>query len=146
MTSPNDQNEEFHFTLDAERTAGAAEARHLARQHFDFEDDDVEAVHLVAFSEIVQNAIHAHLHDGIEQPIEVTFTADPPMWSVVDHARGFDIESVLDKPPPPTTAASGRGLLIAKAFVPAIQIQSGLTGTTVRLPLSGARWVRLPDA
>lgn len=117
------------------------EATHRVRTEtrdlFVFRDDAAAAQLLTAVTEMVQNAVSAHIAASDEQPIEVTFVADPPSCRVADTGPGFGWETVTESTPDPTSP-SGRGLLIATAFVPGLTLTSGPDGTTVELPFEGA--------
>lgn len=126
------------FDLDVEPTTRASRVViDRTRRLFRFESVDSEAEHLTAISEIVQNAVEAHRSAGLDHPVQIMFSLDPPAVRVVDHGGGFIWTGTPPSAPDPT-AVSGRGLLIATAFVPDLQVRSDTRGTDVLIPLSGA--------
>ena len=130
--------QQFRLTL-APTNRASPLARDEARRLFDFDDDDTAARLLTALSEVVQNAVDAHIGVPTEQHIELTFSANPPRSRVVDFAGGFDWETVRNSTPAPDSM-TGRGLLLARAFVPDLTITTCTNGTTVELPFAGSVW------
>lgn len=114
-------------------------ARAEARRRFDFGDDSVESELLTALTEIVQNAVGAHIDADNDRQIDITFFADPASCRVVDSGPGFDWEKIRNSRPDPS-CPTGRGLLISMAFVPGMIVTTGPSGTTIDLPFDGATW------
>lgn len=133
-----EQPDRFEFSVSPTNEA-THHARVEARRCFDFDDDSVAAQLLTALTEVVQNAVGAHIDAGNGRHIDVTFAADPPECRVVDSGHGFDWDTVRDSTPDPS-CPTGRGLLISMAFVPTMTVTTGPSGTTVELPFEGATW------
>lgn len=97
--------------------------------------DDGESAYLVALTEIVSNAIDEHARSGIDSPISMAVRLAADAGVVVTNcARGADESG--DSLPHGETAA-GRGLVLARAFVPGLDVESSSNGWTVTLPLAG---------
>lgn len=125
-------------------------SRSVVRRVVTFRDADAESSFLVALTEIVANAIDEHVRIGRDTPVvlDVRF-GNEEMVQVTDSGDGFD-------PTVPATPAAahvadsdaselserGRGLLLARALVPAIEIETSTDGTVVTLPLAGFGIIR----
>ena len=97
-----------------------------------FGSTDDESELMIAVSEIAHNAVSAQ-SVVTDRPIEIAVDGLPPTVSITDHAGGF--VPPPSSTPPAVDSTSGRGLLLARAFVPAMEILATHDGTTVRLPM-----------
>lgn|GEM_PF-2305245 len=121
-------------------------ARAMVRRVTTFASDDAESSFLIALTEVVSNAVDEHRDAGVVDPVVMTIDYESAeVVYVTDRGRGFDDRSML----PPTgmadveeTDQSGRGLALARAFVPGIKFDSDDSGTTVSLPMVGIGIVR----
>ncbi|MGA9277030.1 ATP-binding protein [Ilumatobacter sp.] len=121
-------------------------SRSTVRRVVTFRDSDAESTFLVALTEIVANAVDEHARLGVDRPIvlEVRFGSDE-LVRVIDSGEGFST-ALRSVPPIPIDGGEpdqrGRGLLLARALVPAIAFESSRTGTVVTLPFAGFGIVR----
>jgi len=117
-------------------------ARSLIRRITTFVSDDAESSYLVALTEVIGNAVDEHGAAGLDAPILVVVDyEDADVVRVIDQGRGMS-EQDRARTPAETTAESGRGLALARAFVPDMTFDTSDTGTTVTLPLAGLGIIR----
>jgi len=117
-------------------------ARSLVRRITTFASDDAESSFLIALTEVVGNAVDEHRAAALATPIvNVVDYDEHDVVRVVDQGRGMGA-NVRSTPPPSAAAESGRGLALARAFVPDMTFDSSDAGTTVTLPLAGLGIIR----
>jgi len=117
-------------------------ARSVIRRITTFESDDAQSSFLVALTEVIGNAMDEHVRMDIAEPITLSVRCDSTdVVSVSDLGAGYDMTDESSAPDDPTHQ-SGRGLALARAFVPAMGVVSSDVGTTVTLPLVGLGIVR----
>lgn len=114
--------------------AFAALIAQAARQIGASEDDEVDL--MIAVMEAVNNAIvHGNSEDTnkkIHMKIEVT-PGTLTVW-IRDEGPGFEPKNVPDPLAPQNVLhASGRGLLMMKAFMDEVDIRPAMTGTLVKM-------------
>lgn len=113
--------------------------RSVVKSVVTFPGVDAQSGFLVAVSEVFTNAVHAHQRARTDREIEIEIlVGDPTVVRVRDHGSGFPFDGSGDRRAPDPTIESGRGLLIARAFVPDLSIDTGSDGTTVTLPVPTA--------
>lgn len=134
----SERGRQFHFSLFPDNRASFL-ARDEVRRLFDFADDETAMGVLTALTEVVQNAVNAHIGVPTDRHIEITFDGEPPRGRVVDFAGGFDWEIVRNTTAAPNST-TGRGLRLAQAFIPDLTVTTGTDGTTVELPFGGSSW------
>ena len=125
------------------RPVSIAVGRSTIRRIVTFRDEDAESSFLVAFTEIVSNAIDEHRRIGSDATIRVEIRSGAEESVVVsDAGEGID-ERAADRSEAPTpTTERGRGLALANAFVPDLDLDPSSSGTTATLPLAGFGIVR----
>lgn len=98
------------------------EATELARaRHFVLsvlEPIDVDALFLVAVSELITNAIEEHRKLQIPDPVSISVDPESVTVYVADRGRGFDPSARPDRD---NLGVRGRGLLIAEAVAPGLR-------------------------
>jgi len=105
------------------RLFAAASAR-----HFGIDEERVEDLK-VAISEACTNAMKAHRHSGLGDPIRVIATPDPGgvRFAVVDAGAGFDPPEALveaeDDAPPSGITEGTLGLALIGALFPGAEIE-----------------------
>lgn len=120
-------------------------SRSTIRRLVTFRGDDAESSFLVAVTEIVANAIDEHVRLGISAPVELTIRYGPSdVVEVSDsgHGLGEQTEAPQVTDSDGYQLERGRGLALARAFVPDLTVVSGDDGTTATLPLVGFGIVR----
>ena len=118
--------------------------RSVVRRIVTFRNSDAESSFLVAFTEILANAIDEHERSGLSSTISVEITRTPiEAVRVKDSGSGIDTAN-LDQGPTATNEADstsvserGRGLALAHAFIDDIDFETSSTGTVVTMPLRG---------
>lgn len=136
LTTPQPPDKGFAVALPAALDS-IATARSIVRRVTSFTDDDAESSFLVALTEIVANAIDEHQRLCTEAAVVLTLSLDgDPVVSISDQGAGIANDGSVAAAPE-ATSESGRGLALARAFVPALVIESSAEGTTVSLPLGG---------
>ncbi len=120
--------------------------RSVIRRIVTFRDSDAESSFLVAFTEIIANAIDEHQRLALDERIVVEITRGAvEAVRVADAGEGFDVSDVSAAGAPSTAGAvseRGRGLALARAFVSDMELDSSSSGTSVLLPLPGFGIVR----
>lgn len=126
------------------RPISIAVARSAVRRVTTFVDDDASSAFLVALTEIISNAIDEHVRLELDDAFTVAMIiGDVDLVVVSDRGDGMDIEAPSGHTATqPVRDESGRGLSIARAFVPNIAFESGPRGTVATLPLEGFGIVR----
>ncbi|MEM9041326.1 MAG: ATP-binding protein [Actinomycetota bacterium] len=109
--------------------------RSVVRRVVDFDTFDEQSGFLVAVGEVFTNAVAAQRRAPVREPIRVVVSLGVDRCiRIEDQGNGFP--GVGDEPTaPPEPVAMGRGLLIARAFVPDLTIVSSTAGTSVTLPI-----------
>lgn len=121
-----------------------AVGRSVVRRVVVFRDDDAQSSFMVALTEILTNAVDEHRRRDVVHPVRLYVTGGAKeSVTVLDAGGGFDSSSA------PSTVAfiadppqRGRGLALARAFVPMMTIESTTSGTVATLPLHGFGIVR----
>ncbi|WP_420451904.1 ATP-binding protein [Ilumatobacter sp.] len=136
-----DGDDDDWFCLELPPLAVAATvARSAIRRVFTFDDPDRESSFLVALTEIVTNAIDEHRVHAPDRAVVVEVGLGRfPEVRVIDEGRGLDLtdtDDVAGEGPAPTDQ-TGRGLALARAFVPSLSFVTSPNGTTAILPLDG---------
>lgn len=117
-------------------------ARSLMRRITTFVSDDAQSSFLIALTEVVGNAVDEHRAAGLDAPIVVIVDyGDADVVQIVDRGRGMRAD-VRPGAPASTSSDSGRGLALARAFVPDMTFDTSAAGTTVTLPLAGLGTIR----
>lgn len=121
-----------------------AVARSAVRRVTTFVDGDAASAFLVALTEIISNAIDEHVRLELEDGFTVEMIIGAvDLVVVTDRGGGIDVEALMrDAGTQPVSDESGRGLSIARAFVPNLAFESGPDGTIATLPLEGFGIVR----
>jgi len=117
-------------------------ARSMVRRITTFASDDAESSFMVALTEVVGNAVDEHRTIGVTAPVIMVVTYEgPEVIRIIDAGRGIrsDVETA---PPSDASDESGRGLALARAFVPDMDFSVTGSGTTVTLPLAGLGIIR----
>lgn len=131
----------FHVSLPP-TDVSVAIARSMIRRIAVFASEDAESSFLVALTEVVGNAVDEHRNTGIADPVSLVVQyGNIDVVRVVDSGRGIDL---IDRSTSRSTTSdqSGRGLTLARAFVPGMTFDTTGNGTTVSLPLTGLGIVR----
>lgn len=110
--------------------------RSVIRRVVQFDTFDEQSGFLVAVGEVFTNAVAAQRRSAVRGPVRVVVGLGPDRFiRVEDRGAGFPGAGI--EPETPTDpVATGRGLLIARAFVADLEILSSSTGTSVTLPIS----------
>ena len=117
-------------------------ARSMVRRITTFVSDDAESSFLVALTEVIGNAVDEHRDAKIIEAVVMVVSYDEvDVVHVIDSGRGF-VADTDHLSPPPVSEQSGRGLTLARAFVPDMSFDTSESGTTVSLPLSGLGIIR----
>ncbi len=118
--------------------------RSVIRRIVTFRDSDAESSFLVAFTEILANAVDEHRRLGLEETIAVEITQGPTesvrvidAGSGIRNAGGDGMDAAAD-----SVSERGRGLALARAFVEDLELESSTEGTAATLPLKGFGIVR----
>jgi serine/threonine-protein kinase RsbW len=116
-------------------------ARAAVRRTFRFRNEDAESSFLVALTEIVTNAVAEHRRLEIDFPVRLTIVlSEAPFVAIADRGAGLDPRRARDDGAdvvPEPEVEAGRGLIVARGFVPTLEFETGPDGTTARLPLAG---------
>lgn len=116
--------------------------RSLLRRITTFVSDDAESSFLIALTEVIGNAVDEHRARGLDAPVVIVVDYDDVDGvRIVDQGRGMSVDERAGAPAP-VSAESGRGLALARAFVPDMTFDSSTSGTTVTLPLAGLGIIR----
>ncbi len=119
-----------------------AVGRAVIRRVVTFRETDAESSFLVAFTEIMTNAVDEHARRSSDAPIVVEIEQAPrDLVRVIDSGSGMTDESLASSPPD-GSVERGRGLALARAFVDDIAFESTPSGTIVSLPLAGFGIIR----
>lgn len=122
-------------------TFSVAIARSVVRRSFQFLTPEAESSFLIALTEVVVNAIDEHRRLSLDDPVTVMLQlGDEPSVIVTDRGSGFDLKRTLataERHTPGPESEAGRGLTIARAFVPRLSFETDQTGTTATLPTGG---------
>ena len=107
-----------------------------------FDDDESESSFMVALTEITTNAVDEHARLGLQDPVVVELClGNEPQVSVRDSGEGLDRDRASDDSHedllPPPEVETGRGIIVARAFVPELRYETGAHGTKAILPLRG---------
>lgn len=126
-----------------------AVGRSVIRRIVTFRDDDATSSFLIAFTEIMANALDEHRRLSSNAPIIVEIEQAPDeIVRVSDSGSGMPTSSEPSTSRPGEASTSGakfergRGLAIARAFVDGLEFQSSSAGTQVTLPLVGYGIIR----
>ncbi len=128
--------------------ASIAIARSAVRRVVAFRNDDACSSFLISLTEILSNAIDEHVRIDSELPVLVAIeSGERDTVSVRDAGHGFDPTAHTAQSPGAERLESevrerGRGIALARAFVPALVLRSGPDGTEATLPLDGLGIVR----
>jgi len=115
--------------------SGLGEARDFVRPMLNGRDADSDTLFLIAFTEVVVNAIDAHAAAGSNESIVIWIDTADRVIEVADRGAGFDPakRTVAD-----VDATNGRGLDIISALVPeAMWRPNAPQGTVCVLPYGG---------
>ncbi|MEP6296059.1 MAG: ATP-binding protein [Ilumatobacter sp.] len=119
-----------------------AVGRAVLRRVVTFRDPDAESSFLIAFTEIMTNAVDEHVRLASDRPIVVEIEQTPhDLVRVNDSGAGMSDESLVTSAPD-GSVERGRGLALARAFVDDIAFESSPSGTIVSLPLAGFGIIR----
>lgn len=141
MTARTATDSRFTVGL-APEPSSIAIARSIVRRLTVFVSDDAASSYLTALTEVLANAIDEHQAAEVDADIVMTVVFGERDWvSVADRGRGLD-HSTRPNPPGPPRPDSDRGLILARAFVERLALESTAQGTTATLPLSGHGIVR----
>lgn len=125
------------------RTVSIACGRSIVRRVVTFRSDDAASAFLIAFTEIFANAIDEHARIGSDESITVgVHIGEPDRIEVTDAGDGIEAQPDVSRSDRRRPSERGRGLALARAFVPTLSIETGPTGTSVTLPLEGLGIVR----
>lgn len=118
--------------------------RAMVRRTVAFRDDDAASTFLVALTEILGNAIDEHDRIGSFAPVVVTIeSAERDVVHVRDAGAGLAASAGVEAADGADACDErGRGILLARAFVPMMELLSGPGGTRATLPLDGLGVVR----
>ncbi len=120
-----------------------AVGRAVLRRIVTFRDPDAESSFLIAFTEIMANAVDEHARLSSDAPIIVEIEQMPhDLVRVADAGSGMNDEWLASSSPPDGSVERGRGLALARAFVGDIAFESSSSGTIVSLPLAGFGIIR----
>ncbi len=109
-----------------------AVGRAIVRRLVEFGSNDLQSSYLVAFTEVVANAIDEHQRRGITDAITVSARyGERPAIEVADCGGGVP----PTRAEPEAFAERGRGLALARAFVERLDLTVDERGTTATLPL-----------
>lgn len=136
-----DQDEPEGFAIELPPTDIAMSvARSAVRRVIEFDGQDAESSFLVALTEIVANAIDEHRRSAPDDRVvvDVRLTSDAVV-TVRDRGVGLKAELASGSSVVATLPEneSGRGLSLARSFVPDLEFVVDDTGTSAILPLSG---------
>ena len=135
-----------HIGLDLPaRAVSIAVGRSVIRRVVTFRDADAESSFLVAFTEILANAVDEHRRLDLGDPVRVEIVQEPvECVRVMDAGAGIALTASA-----PVTAVDdgevserGRGLALARAFVADLELESTEDGTIATLPLHGLGIIR----
>lgn len=123
-----------------------AAGRSVIRRIVTFRNSDLESSFLIAFTEILANAVEEHHRLGLDDAIVVEIVQGDREWvCVADSGGGLMIDEhaeVLESVAANGMSERGRGLALAHAFVSEIAFVSSDYGTAATIPLDGFGIVR----
>lgn len=125
------------------RPLSIAVGRSVIRRVVTFRNEDASSSFLVAFTEIVSNAIDEHERIDSDAAIAIEIVSGPfEHVTITDSGSGLDVADTSDPEAPEAGVERGRGLALARALVPEVRFESSPSGTTVTLPLAGFGIIR----